>query len=328
MRFADPFVLLLLVLPIVLLLLRRRRGPTAGAIAFSVSALASKVPRTRRATWAARLPLFEALGVALCIVALARPQRLNGSEKVTLKSRNIMVAIDISSSMKATDFQPGDRLTVAKQTLSRFIQKRDGDLVGLVLFAGRTFLQAPLTPDVQLVSRMLETVEIGQLPDGTAIGTALGMALTQIKLLPPTASAVVLITDGAQNTGSPSLPEATEIARAIGVRVHAIGLSSLDTASVDLNGVWSVGDRASRLTSADEKVLARVAARTGGQYARATDPAALDSIMNALDPLERQDVLVKESKQYTEFFPIALVLGVLLLAGARVLGATRLRVGP
>lgn len=326
MRLADPWVLLLLVLvPLPLLAARGRRGP---ALAFSVRALASAAPVTTRARWARRLPWLEAIGVALLVLALARPQRLNGSEKVTLKSRNIMVALDISSSMKATDFQPGDRLAVAKQVLQRFIQGRDGDLVGLVIFSGRTFLQAPLTPDVQLVSRMLETVEIGQLPDGTAIGTALGVALTQIKSLPPTASAVVLITDGAQNTGSPSLPEATEIARAIGVRVHAIGLSSLDTTSVDLNGVWKVGDRASRLTSKDEEVLSRVAQRTGGVYARATDPAALDSIMRAIDPLERTDVLVKESKQYTELFPWPLLLGVALLAAARTLAATRLRTGP
>lgn len=325
MRFADPWLLLLLVLPLLLVL---RRYARTTAIAFSVAAFAATAPRSARARWARRLPWLDALALACCVVALARPQRLNGSEKVTLKSRNIMVAIDISSSMKATDFQPGDRLTVAKQTLARFIQRRDGDLVGLVLFAGRTFLQAPLTPDVQLVSRMLETVEIGQLPDGTAIGTALGMALTQIRSLPPTASAVVLITDGAQNTGSPSLPEATEIARAIGVRVHAIGLSSIDTSSVDLNGVWSVGDRASRLTSADEKVLARVAERTGGQYARATDPLALDSIIRALDPLERQEVLVKESKQYTELFPLALGAGLLLLLAALVLRSGALRVGP
>lgn len=328
MRLADPWVLLLLVLVPLPLLAARGRAGRGPALAFSVRALAAGLPVTPRARWARRLPWLEALGVALLVLALARPQRLNGSERVTLRSRNLMVALDISSSMKATDFQPGDRLAVAKQVLQRFLQRRDGDLVGLVLFSGRTFLQAPLTPDVQLVARMLETVEIGQLPDGTAIGTALGVALTQIKALPPTASTVVLITDGAQNTGSPSLPEATEIARAIGVRVHAIGLSSLDTASVELNGVWKVGDRASRLTSKDEDVLRRVAQRTGGVYARATDPAALDSIMQAIDPLERTDVLVKESKQYTELYAWPLLAGVLLLAAARALGATTLRTGP
>lgn len=323
-RLADPWWLLALVAP-VLRLLAARGG---GHLAFSVSAFAHGAPVTPRARWARRRPMLEAIGLALCVVALARPQRQHGSEQVTLSSRNIVVALDISSSMKATDFQPGDRLAVAKSTLGRFVEKRDGDLVGLVIFAGRAFLQAPLTPDVQLVSRMLAQTEIGQLPDGTAIGTALAMGLNQIKQLPPKASAVVLITDGAQNTGKPSLAEATELARAIGVRVHAIGLSSLDTSSVALNGVWSVGDRAARLTSADEATLRRVAERTGGRYARATDPAALDSIMDAIDPLERTDVLVRENREYTELFPYVLLVGLVLVGGGAAFGATRGRTGP
>ena len=125
------------------------------------------------------------LGLALLIVALARPQVPHEVRQIHSKSRNIMVALDISSSMKAGDFKPGNRLMVARQVLADFVSERNGDLLGLVIFAGRAFLQAPLTPDADLLHRMLGRIDIGMLPDGTAIGTALAMCLTQLKDLPP-----------------------------------------------------------------------------------------------------------------------------------------------
>ncbi len=207
---------------------------------------------------------------SLLVLALARPQLDAGKEQIRLRSRNIIVALDISSSMKATDFQPGNRLMVARATLRDFVARREGDLVGLVLFSGKAFLQAPLTADMTLIGRMLDLTDIGQLPDGTAIGTALAVSINQLKKLPAASSTVVLITDGANNTGSPTLPQATEMARALGIRVHAIGLTSADTTQYDLNGVWSVRTRAAKLSKRDEETLRRVAERTGGTFARAT----------------------------------------------------------
>ena len=152
-----------------------------------------------------------------------------------------MLALDISSSMKAGDFQPGNRLEVARRVLADFVRRRDGDLMGLVIFAGRAFLQAPLTPDTDLLERLLGQVDIGQLPDGTAIGTALALALGQLKDLPAEASAIVLITDGANNTGRPRPFVAAEAAQALGIRIHAIGLSTpIPRASHD-GFVWREG---------------------------------------------------------------------------------------
>jgi Ca-activated chloride channel family protein len=290
--------------------------------------LLREAPR-RRARWT-RLPEWLAIGgLAALVVALARPQLPSGVERVTRKSRNIVVALDISSSMKATDFQPVNRVTAARQVLRDFVLKRDGDLVGFVIFAGTAFLQAPLTTDVRLIGGMLDRADISQLPDGTAIGTALAMALNQIKNMPAAGSCIVIVTDGANNKGKPSLPEAIEMARALGVRVHAIGLTSADTTSVALNGVWSVrNDRAARLTKQDEAVLEKVAERTGGKYARATSPAQLDSMLTAVDDLERHDVPVRESRRYKELFPFLAAFGLVLLAGDRVLRATWLRRAP
>jgi Ca-activated chloride channel family protein len=239
-----------------------------------------------------------------------------------------MLALDISSSMKAGDFQPGNRLTVARRVVTEFVQRREGDLVGLVLFAGRAFLQAPLTPDVALLQRILARVDIGLLPDGTAIGTALALSLGQLKDLPVKASTIVLITDGANNTGQPTPPVAAEAARALGIRIQAIGLSTRDTTSVPLNGVWRVGSTAPRLTTGDELTLQRMAERTGGRYYRATDPEALDGIMSQIDRAERVDVHVGETRDYRELYPYLLAPALLLLTLELGLGLTWLRTLP
>jgi len=326
MRFANAPLLLLLVLPALAAWQVWQRRITA-RIAFSAVGLLREAPR-RRARWA-RLPEWLAIaGLAALVVALARPQLPSGVERVTRRSRNIMVALDISSSMKATDFQPVNRVTAARAVLRDFVLKRDGDLVGFVIFAGKAFVQAPLTTDVRLIGGMLERSDIGQVPDGTAIGTALAMSLNQIKEMPAAGSCIVLVTDGANNTGKPTLPQAIEAARALGVRVHAIGLTSADTTSVALNGVWSVRDRASRLSKADEETLEKVAERTGGRYARATSPQQLDSLLSAVDELERHEVPVRESRRYKELFPFLTAFGLLLLAGDRALRATWLRSAP
>jgi Ca-activated chloride channel family protein len=164
------------------------------------------------------------------------------------------------------------------------------------------------------------------LPDGTAIGTALTMCLTQLKDLPSKASVVVLITDGANNTGKPSPLVAAEAARAIGVRIHTIGVSAADTTAPDKQFIWRWGGRApDRLSSGDEATLRRISERSGGKYFRATDPEALAQILEAIDPIERQEVRISETRDYRELYPFALAPGLLLLAAGVLLGATRLR---
>src|SRR5262245_6219183 len=231
MRFADPGWLLLLVVPLALGvgMLRARHTPPALRIGFPALGFLDDAPASRWGRWR-RLPdALRLVALVLLIAALARPQVPHEVRQVRSKARNIMLALDISSSMKATDFKPGNRLEVARAVLGEFARRRRGDLMGLVIFAGRSFLQAPLTPDTDLLGDMLGRVDIGQLPDGTAIGTALALALSQLKDLPNRASAIVLITDGANNTGAPTPFVAAEAAHAVGVRIHTIGVSAPDT---------------------------------------------------------------------------------------------------
>lgn len=328
MRFADPAYLLLLLVPAVWAWSRwhRRRRPPVERIGFPGLAFLAGAPVTRRSRWPWLPEALRVAGLALLIVALARPQVPHEVRQIRSKSRNIMLALDISSSMKAGDFKPGNRLMVARKVLGDFTRDREGDLLGLVIFAGRAFLQAPLTPDTDLLERMLGRIDIGMLPDGTAIGTALTMCLTQLKDLPPKASVIVLITDGANNTGKPSPLVAAEAARAIGVRIHTIGVSAADTTGPDKQFIWRSGGRVpDRLTTGDEAILKRISDRSGGKYFRATDPETLEQILQAIDPIERQEVKISETRDYRELYVYALAPGLVLLAAGLVLGATRFR---
>ena len=315
MRFADPWALALLLFPLAYAVRRwqTRRRPPEAHLALPALGFLAGLPASTRERWRRVLPVLRVVGWALLLIGLARPQSPKDLREIRLRSRNIMVALDISSSMKAGDFQPGNRLAVARKVVTEFVQRRQGDLIGLVLFAGRAFLQAPLTPEVTLLEKILGRVDIGMLPDGTAIGTALALSLGQLKDLPVKASTIVLITDGANNTGQPTPLVAAEAARALGIRIQAIGLSTRDTTSIPLNGVWRVGSTAPRLSGRDELTLARIAERTGGRYYRATDPEALDGIMNQIDRAERVDVHVGETREYRELYPYVVVPAVLLL---------------
>ncbi len=281
-----------------------------------------------RARWH-RLPTTLGLfGMVVLVTALARPQVPGDSEPTKVKSRNLILALDISSSMKAADFQPGNRLAVARTVLREFIKRREGDLMGLVIFAGRAFLQAPLTTDISVLDRLAEQVDIGNLPDGTAIGSAITLGLNQLKNLPKNSCAIILITDGANNAGDITPVQAAEAARALGVRIHTIGLSSADTFSVALNGVWTVRNVNARLSGQDEAVLKDISTRTGGQFYKATDPSMLTEVLKEIDPLERIEVKVSETREWHELFPILVGIGLALMLLEMLLKLTWLRALP
>jgi Ca-activated chloride channel family protein len=327
MRFADPWLLVLLAGPFWLALRSwwtRRRLPAA-RLGYPVLRFLEGAPASSRLRWRPLSPVLGLTGLALLVVALARPQRTGEVQEVHTQSRNIMIVLDISSSMKSADFQPGNRLEAAKRVVAEFVQRRQGDLLGLVVFSGRAFLQAPLGPDTRLLGELIDQVQLGELPDGTAIGTAITLGLGQLKDLPPTASTVILLTDGANNTGEPTPLAAAEAARALGIRIYAVGLSTVDTSLSTDAYVWREGRTADRLLPSDEAVLTRMATRSGGQYFRATDPALLQEIMDQIDPLERADVRIAEVHDYRELFPFFLVPGLLLLALQSALTASWLR---
>ena len=332
MRFADPAVFALLPVAIGLLGFRARRREWTPATWLALPGLARIVPEhvSLRARLVRIPAVLQLVGLGLLVTALARPQTAGRVEDVRIRGRNIMVVIDVSSSMRSVDFPPGNRLDAAKRVLADFITRRDGDLVGLVVFAARPFLQAPLTADHALLLELLKQVDLGMLPDGTAIGTALALALNRLKDLPPASSAIVLVTDGANNTGQPTPATAAEAARAFGIRIYPIGVSSTATATFapESGAGRPYADIPSRLTGPEEDILRGIAARSGGQYFRATDPQRLAGIIGQIDRLERTEIRLREVRSYRELFPWVLTPAVVCLTLALALQLTWLRTVP
>ncbi|HEY7460634.1 MAG TPA: VWA domain-containing protein [Gemmatimonadota bacterium] len=330
MRFADPLYLLLL-LPAALLAWRlwpRRARAPRGTLALPALPLVEGALRSGRERWLRVLPALRGLGLALMVLALARPQAERGVRELTTQGLNIQLALDISGSMKAEDFRPRNRLFVAKRVIADFIGKREGDRIGLVVFAGKAFTQVPLTTDRHVLLAMLERVQIGMLPDGTAIGTGLATSLNHMKDVPAKSSVIVLITDGVNNTGRLDPVTAAEAARALGVRVYTIGVGTRGTAPFLVEDPI-LGRRYVELpVTIDEEVLREIAVKTGGRYFRATDPSGLQRILDEIDRLEKTEIHVKETLNYTELFGLFLAPALALLGLDLALRLSLLRTLP
>jgi Ca-activated chloride channel family protein len=282
---ASPVWLALLVaLPLVWWWARRRRRQ---ALVLPALARAGTLPRTwrERLRWAP--DALRALAFAGMVLALARPQELAAGRPLTTSGVDIVLTIDASGSMKAEDFQPRNRLEVAKQAAIDFIAERPSDRLGLVTFAGQAVTQAPLTLDHQAVEGSIRRIEIGGLADGTAIGTALATAVNRLRVSDARSKVVILLTDGVNNAGQIDPLTAAQTAQALGVRVYTIGVGTTGEAPYLLDDP-RFGRRYVRVVvRIDEDILREVAGRTGGRYYRATDPEALSQVYAEIDRLER-----------------------------------------
>jgi Ca-activated chloride channel family protein len=282
---ASPAWLALLVaLPLTWWWARRRRRE---ALVLPALARAGTLPRTwrERLRWAP--DALRALAFAGMVLALARPQELAAGRPLTTSGVDIVLTIDASGSMKAEDFQPRNRLEVAKQAAIDFIAERPSDRLGLVTFAGQAVTQAPLTLDHEAIEGSIRRIEIGGLADGTAIGTALATAVNRLRVSDARSKVVILLTDGVNNAGQIDPLTAAQTAQALGVRVYTIGVGTTGEAPYLLDDP-RFGRRYVRVVvRIDEDILREVAGRTGGRYYRATDPEALSQVYAEIDRLER-----------------------------------------
>lgn len=282
---ASPWWLLLLTLvPVVWLWSRRRRRR---ALVLPALAATAELPTTWRERLRAAPEILRALAFVLGVIALARPQELQAGRPLTTSGVDIVLALDASGSMKAEDFQPRNRLEVAKQAAIDFIEDRPSDRLGLVSFAGQAVTQAPLTLDHEAIVDAVERVQIGALAEGTAIGTALATAVNRLRSSDAKSRVVILLTDGVNNAGEIDPLTAAETARALGVRVYSIGVGTTGEAPYLLEDP-RFGRRYVRVVvRIDEDILRDIADRTGGRYFRATDPRALSEVYAEIDRLER-----------------------------------------
>jgi Ca-activated chloride channel family protein len=306
-QFGSPWVLaLLIVLPVWWVVRRRRRPP---AIVFSrVSVLASG-PRAGSAT-TLFLFLLRNLLLASTIVALSRPRSGAHAEDVTSEGINIVLAIDLSSSMLAQDFQPQNRLEVAKDVVKRFIAARTSDRIGVVAFAAEALTQVPLTTDYPVVNAAVDNLAAGQLEDGTAIGTAIATAANRLRDAPGRSKVMILLTDGVNNRGSIDPRTAAKAAAAFGIRIYGIGVGTEGMAPVPVGrGLFGLRYEMQKV-EIDDALLSDVARATGGRYFRARDPAALQRITEQIDALERSPVRTRSYVRYAELFrwPLSLML--------------------
>lgn len=317
-RFLHPaFLLLLLLLPLVgrwYWLQRRRHYAT-----LRVSSIESvRTTRTLKSRAMAAMPIVRGLAFTLLVVALARPQRTLKIENVTAEGIDIMLVMDLSSSMLARDFEP-NRLEVSKRVAADFVSKRPYDRIGMVVFAGEAYTQCPLTTDQRIVNEFLANLECGLLEDGTAIGMGLATAVNRLKNEKTKSKIAILLTDGVNNSGYQSPDLAARLAREFEIKVYTIGVGTTGEALTPVSrrsdGEYIYGVARVEI---DEELMRNIAQLTGGRYYRATSAEDLEKIYDEINKLEKTEIDVTAYKRYSEaFFPFAwwglILLGLELL---------------
>ena len=327
MTLAHPLWLLLF-LPLGWLAWRAwaARARREDAVTFSSTSDAAALPPS---IWTRLRGLPSALlfaSAALMTLAMARPQTRDATVERTSEGIDIVLALDISTSMTAEDFVP-NRFEAARRVASEFVDGRASDRVGLVVFAARAYTQAPLTLDYRFLQRMLGEVRIGLVEDGTAIGTALATATARLRDSDAESKVVILLTDGQNNRGEVDPLTAAEAAEALGVRVYAIGVGS-EKGGRGRSRLPFGGSLLSPSAEVDEEALQAVAAQTGGRYYRATDTEALREIYDAIGALETTEIEETVFLDVDEKYPLALWPALALAALAVALSTTRLRTVP
>ncbi|MBO5977881.1 MAG: VWA domain-containing protein [Bacteroidales bacterium] len=313
MTFAHPyyFLLLFLLIPAILWYVLKRKQRYASLQVSNTFAF-KQMPKT----WKQRcqhLPfVLRCLVFSLVVVVLARPQSVDSWQNTSTEGIDIVVALDISTSMLAEDLKP-NRLEAAKSIASSFVADRHNDNIGLVLFAGESFTQCPLTTDHAVLMNLFGSIQCGMIEDGTAIGLGLANAVSRVKDSQAKSKVIILLTDGTNNRGDIDPLTAAELAKTFGIRVYTIGVGKKGKAPYPFqtaNGVVYQNVE----VNIDEEPLKQIASLTGGVYFRATDNATLAGIYQEIDQLEKTKMQVREySKRQEEFRPFALAAFLLLL---------------
>lgn len=325
LRFADPAYLLLLLGVPLLAWWYVVRGPSrTGSLRYSSLAAVARADRRRTGRWRHALFVLRSLGLAALIVAFARPQTGVTAENVTTEGVDIVLALDLSSSMLAEDLDP-NRIEAAKAVAADFVAGRRNDRIGLVVFAGDAFTQVPLTLDHGIVTAVLGELETGVIEDGTAIGMGLATAVKRLQGSSAESKVVVLLTDGRNNRGEIDPVTAAQMAAALGVRIYAVGAGAEGVARVPVDDPLFGRRYAQMRVDVDEPTLRETADLTGGRYFRATDRASLQEIYAEIDALETTEMEVEQFTRYGELFHIPLAAGLALLVLEMTLARTVLR---
>ena len=331
MRFKDPWLLLLLIfwVPMVVVYLRREKR-FRPAIRFSDLSVVKTAPVSFFVKARHLLFILRLLGFGLLVVALARPQKGHTDEEVSTEGVDIMLVLDISESMRALDFQPDNRLAVAKKTIGDFIRKRSTDRIGLVVFGARSFTKCPLTLDYNVLERFLEEITFTDFSYQTAIGSAIATAANRLKDSPAKSKVIILLTDGANNAGEIPPLTAAKAAAELGMKIHTIGVGKEGKVPMPVlvqNPFTGQTKQQVQLMESDldEKTLQEIATATGGTFFRAQSAEKLAAIYDQIDKMEKTEIKTTIYTSFEEKFYPWLWAGFLLLIAELLLQHTRFR---
>ncbi len=326
-RFEDPWLLVfgLVLVPVFYGYLKRKGS---GRIRFSSLAPFGGIPPSLSVQLRNSLIVFRCMGIGLLVIALARPQAGQKETEIVTEGIDIMLCLDTSGSMRALDFEREgkrtDRLDVVREVVKAFIQKRQNDRIGMVVFGEQAFTQCPLTMDYGVLLSFLDRIEIGMAGDSTAVGSALATGVKRLEKVPGKSKVIILVTDGRNNAGRISPETAAEIAKTYKVKVYTIGVGVEGESPFLMETLF--GKRyVYQKVDLDEETLKQIADVTGGAYFRAQDTASLEEIYEQIDQMERTEAKVKEYMEYEELFAQFAFPGLLLILVGFVLENTRFR---
>jgi len=331
MSFQSPWFLILAPLVLTAIFYRKLQGKKA-AIKFSSGKLLSGIEPSLKVKMSAHLTELRAAAVMLMILALARPVYPMAQSKIRTEGIDIVLAVDVSTSMRAEDFEIGtkrmNRLDVVKNVIEDFVRRRKNDKIGMVVFASRTYTVCPLTLDKNWLLKNLERVRIGMVGDGTAIGSGIASALNRLKATKAKDKVIILLTDGRSNAGKIHPLTAAEMARTLGVKIYAIGAGSKRPAPYPFRDAFGRVVYKPVNIDIDEETLEKIASITGARFYRATDTESLREIYSRIDKLETYPIEEKGYTRYRELFPLLLFPGLIILLLEIILGNTILRIIP
>lgn len=314
-QLANPEMLwLLLLLPLLIWYAVKYKAKRKATLRLSTIEQIRKTPRSLKARLRPLMLVLECIAFVAIVIALSRPQQTNTTENINSKGINIVLCMDISGSMLSEDFKP-NRIEAAKKIAVQFVKERPADRIGLVVFAGESYTQCPLTIDHNVLIEQLEKIHSGMLVDGTAIGMGLGTAVDRLRHAEGKSKVVILMTDGVNNTGKIDPQTALELAKAYQIKVYTIGVGTEGEALFPVQTPMGI-QKQMLPVQIDEPLLKQIATQTGGQYFRATNNKKLADIYHTIDQLEKTKIKVNAFKEYKDlFFPFVFIaLGALVLS--------------
>jgi len=324
----PPIVIFLvgaLIIAAMLYFYMRKKNKQTAAIKYSDLRIVKRASRSGRQRFRNVLILLRLLAISLFIVAFARPRSGTEYKEVTSEGIDIMLALDVSSSMQAEDFKPHNRLYVAKEEIKKFIERRVNDRIGLVVFARYSYTQCPLTTDYGVLLNFVDQVDFGQIEDGTAIGMAIANGVNRLRETDSKSKIMILLTDGDNNAGEIDPITAANLAKAMNIKIYTIGAGKPGNAMYPYQDPVFGKRYVYQPTKIDEETLKKIAQITDGEYFRARSGEELEQIYDKIDKMEKTKVKTASHIQYKELFQYFTYLGLIFLVLEVVLANTYFR---